>query len=253
MDNSEGCLKIHHAADLFPMMPDEELQELAADIAANLLMHPIVIDDEEQVIDGRNRLAACRIAGVEPRFEQLNGRDPLAYIVSVNLARRNLTKGQQAMALAMIYPDAEKGGRGKKSEARNSSETERFSSARLSQARSILRQSLPLAQAVLRGSLPFDEALAKAEELKQQSSSAEAKLARLRSAAPDLAARVADENLSVDEASAILRQREDDDRRMKADGRAAAESIVGFAAQVAAIHTAIEAGEDIRLKPKTLE
>jgi hypothetical protein len=40
---------------------------------------------------------------VEPRFEPLNGRDPVAYIVSANLARRNLTKGQQAMALAMIY------------------------------------------------------------------------------------------------------------------------------------------------------
>jgi hypothetical protein len=40
---------------------------------------------------------------------------------------------------------------------------------------------------------------------------------------------------------------------MKTDGRAAAESIFGFAAQVAAIHAAIEAGEDIRLKPSTLE
>jgi hypothetical protein len=65
-------------------------------------------------IDGRNRLAACKIAGVEPRFEKLNGADPAAYIVSSNLKRRNLKKGQQAMALAMIYPTPEKGGRGKK-------------------------------------------------------------------------------------------------------------------------------------------
>jgi len=36
----------------------------------------------------------------------LTGRDPLAFIVSAYLARRNLTKGQQAMAYAMVYPDS---------------------------------------------------------------------------------------------------------------------------------------------------
>ncbi len=33
---------------------------------------------------------------------------------TLNLQRRNLTKGQAAMALAMIYPEPEKGGRGNK-------------------------------------------------------------------------------------------------------------------------------------------
>ena len=144
-------MKIHAAADLFPMMPEEELQELARDIAANGLIHPIVLDDQKQVVDGRNRLAACKIAQVEPRFEQLNGRDPLAYIVSANLARRNLTKGQQAMALAMIYPDPEKGGRAKKSNAINSAVSAGFSSRRLNAARSVLRQSRDLAESVVKG------------------------------------------------------------------------------------------------------
>jgi hypothetical protein len=54
------------------------------------------------LIDGRNRLAACGLAGVEPRYERLVDQDPEAFIVSVNLARRNMSKGQQAMALAMI-------------------------------------------------------------------------------------------------------------------------------------------------------
>lgn len=56
-----------------------------------------------------------------------------------NLQRRNLTKGQQAMALAMIYPEPEKGGRGK-----NSSLSKGFSNARLSQARTA-RELLRLA------------------------------------------------------------------------------------------------------------
>ena len=84
------------------------------------------------------------------------GRDPLAYIVSANLARRNLTKGQQAMALAMIYPDPEKGGRGKNSKLKLP-----FSLMRLSQARSVLRSSRSLAEAVLKGTLPLNEAVEK--------------------------------------------------------------------------------------------
>jgi hypothetical protein len=61
------------------------------------------------LIDGRNRPAACRMAEVEPHFEWLNGRDAETLIVSANLARRNLNRGQQA--LAMIYPDPAKGGK----------------------------------------------------------------------------------------------------------------------------------------------
>ena len=38
----------------------------------------------QRLIDRRNRLAACKLAGVEPRFEQLNGRNPIAYIINAN-------------------------------------------------------------------------------------------------------------------------------------------------------------------------
>src|SRR6516165_3714670 len=50
----------------------------------------------------------------------------LAYIVSANLNRRNLTKGQQAMALAMIYPEPARG-RGKTDDAKKHAETSSFS------------------------------------------------------------------------------------------------------------------------------
>lgn len=164
-------MRIHPAADIFPMMSEDELQELASDIAANGLVHPIIVDDQKQVIDGRNRLAACKIAKVEPTFEQLNGRDPLAYIVSANLNRRNLTKGQQAMALAMIYPDPERG-RGKTDAARKGAESASFSYRRLKEARLLLHHSHGLAKDVTAGRLSLDEALAKVDEQKQQSSAA---------------------------------------------------------------------------------
>jgi ParB-like chromosome segregation protein Spo0J len=106
-------MDVHPIADIFPMMPEDELDDLAADIAQNGLIHPIVLDDDGRIVDGRNRFRACEKAGVEPSYASLNGHDAAAFIVSANLARRNLTKGQQAMVLAMIYPEPEKGGRGK--------------------------------------------------------------------------------------------------------------------------------------------
>jgi hypothetical protein len=88
-----------------PGTASDALAELADDILSNGLIHPIVIDADGVLIDGRNRLRACEIAGVVPTYQQLNGHDAAAFIVSANLARRNLSKGQQAVALALIYPD----------------------------------------------------------------------------------------------------------------------------------------------------
>jgi hypothetical protein len=138
------------------MMSELELADLAEDIKANGLVHSLIVDGE-LLIDGRNRLAACKLAGVEPRFEALNGRDPRALIASANLKHRHLTKGQLAMGYAFLYPDPEKGGRGKKK--KNSSETEGFSDTRLSYARTVLSFSEELAQSVFAGNTPLDQAL----------------------------------------------------------------------------------------------
>ena len=105
-------------------MTDDELAELAHDIKANGLLHPTVLD-ADVVVDGRNPFVHAR-AGVEPHFVQLNGQDARALIVSANIARRHLTKAQQAIALAMIYPEPDQRGRGKKSEATKYAESRVF-------------------------------------------------------------------------------------------------------------------------------
>ena len=58
-----------------------------------------------------------------------------------------MTKGQKAIALAFLYPEPEKGGRGKKSEAGEPAETAGFSTRRLNEAREVVRYSRALAEA----------------------------------------------------------------------------------------------------------
>lgn len=199
-------LPVHPAADIFPMMSEEELVDPAEDIKANGLVHPLIIDAAGQLIDGRNRLAACKLAGVEPRFEQLNGRDPLAYIASANLKRRNLAKGQQAMALAMIYPEPERG-RGKKDEAKKEAESASFSYRRVKVARQVLRFSRPIAETVIKG-CSLDEALAEVEKLRQFAEGKDKRIDLLRKGAPELAAMVDEDRLSLEGAITEMNRRE---------------------------------------------
>jgi hypothetical protein len=76
-----------------------------------------------------------------------------------------MTKGQQAMVLAMIYPEPERGGRGNKSALGKGSDSEPFlfSKARLSDARSVLRHSRVLAESVVKGAVSLDDALAQVD------------------------------------------------------------------------------------------
>ena len=43
-----------------------------------------------------------------PATRHLNGEDPTDFVFSQNIARRHMTKGQRAMAVAMIYPEPAK-------------------------------------------------------------------------------------------------------------------------------------------------
>lgn len=151
------AVPVHPAANVFPMLPDDELHELAEHIKAHGQQQPIVICNTESgtvLLDGRNRRAACKLAGVEPRHETYSGPDLVGYIVGANAKRRNLSKSQLAMAIAKCYPEPEKGGRGK----RNSLVAKWFSGALLSQARRVLRDRPDLAEKVLAGTWPLQAA-----------------------------------------------------------------------------------------------
>jgi len=91
--------KFHPAADIFPMLADEDLQALAEDIMAHGLQAPIELLDGK-IIDGRNRYRACRIVRVTPRMVRVTTKDPVAYVLSRNLHRRHLDTSQRAMVAA---------------------------------------------------------------------------------------------------------------------------------------------------------
>jgi hypothetical protein len=72
--------------------------------------------------------------------------------------RRSVTKGQRAMATAMRYPDAEKGG--KRVKGSSPVTGPEFSKQRLSEARAVLRHSRSQAESVVKGLTTLDTALA---------------------------------------------------------------------------------------------
>src|SRR5215831_4212019 len=191
------------------MLSDDELRDLADDIEANGLLHPIVLDDQGRIVDGRNRDAACRLKRIEPDYVTLNGHDPVAFILSQNIARRHLSKGQQALIVvrARIYEsymgqDEVAGAVG-------------LPQSLISQAGLILRWAPDIGEEVLGGTRPFDAALKEARDRKAAASSAEAQLKRLQAAAPDLATRVVDEHMDLAEAIGALkvRQQQEAERR----------------------------------------
>jgi hypothetical protein len=59
-------LKVHPAAELFPLLPEAELKELAADIEAHGLQNLVTVwrsDGSNYLLDGRNRLDALALLG----------------------------------------------------------------------------------------------------------------------------------------------------------------------------------------------
>jgi len=67
-------MPVHPSAKTFPMLAKDELQELANSIKEQGLNHPIVVKNNV-LIDGRNRLAACKLAGVKPTTAELGDQD----------------------------------------------------------------------------------------------------------------------------------------------------------------------------------
>lgn len=201
-------LQAHPVADLFPMLADDELAELAEDIKQRGLLHPIVLDVEGRVLDGRNRLAACRLVGIEPKFVTFDGDDADGYALAVNIQWRNLTKGQQAMVAARARLVSNHSVRSVANQAG-------VSHSRVVQASTVCEHAPDLVDAVIAGATGLDDAYKVARQRKTEADSLENQLARLRAEDPELAAKVVEGELTLAGAWAERKARRDEQERRR--------------------------------------
>lgn len=80
---------IHAACLAVPEIGQEDQLALEKDIAERGLLDDIVLTNEGELLDGRNRLIACWKASVEPRFTKTSA-DPFEFAYAKNIARRHL-------------------------------------------------------------------------------------------------------------------------------------------------------------------
>jgi hypothetical protein len=100
-------LRVHPAAELFPLLNKEDLRALADDIKAHGLQKPISVirdkDGSAVVLDGRNRLKALELLGEADiwvcggaMYDRVpDDTDPYAYVISANIHRRDLNGEQK--------------------------------------------------------------------------------------------------------------------------------------------------------------
>jgi N6-adenosine-specific RNA methylase IME4 len=95
--------KFHDVTKIFPLMTEEEFDDLKKDIEKNGLKESIWIDNFGNIIDGRNRDRACKEIGLEPQYRVYDGDSSiLDFVISMNFKRRNLTPTQKAFVAANI-------------------------------------------------------------------------------------------------------------------------------------------------------
>jgi hypothetical protein len=223
-------LPVHPVAALFPMMAEDELADLAEDIKTNGLVHPIVMGvwkdehDEPQygIIDGRNRHAACAVAGVEPITTDFTGDDPVAFIISSNISRRHMSTGQIAMTLALSArlnkadevlsgtarnpKSGPRGGRPKGGQ-RELARKAGIDHKRISEAALVIKYAEEMVEEVMANTCTLDSAYQAALRRREAKQWREDGMAKLRSSAPDLAQRVERGELNFDEACTLLTDR----------------------------------------------
>ena len=94
--------EFHEVVYIWPKMQPSEFIELVNDIKVNGLREPIWTY-QGKIIDGRNRYLACKEAGIEPRYQEWDGKGSLIlFVASLNQHRRHLDAGQRAMVAVGI-------------------------------------------------------------------------------------------------------------------------------------------------------
>lgn len=215
-------LKTHWVADMYPLN-DTDVAALAEDIKANGQVAPIKALKDGRIIDGRNRWLACQKAGVEPMIEVINpdGEEVpddklFALATSCNSMRRDMTTSERAVASAVawkrLFPEQGHGGDRKSNKNQSqkiafedfAKQSFKVNHLYAKQALAIANYSPELLEAA-KESLEGAYKTYQAEKLKRDE---DKRNRQLLVDHPDLKERVANGNLSAEEAIIIARKRD---------------------------------------------
>lgn len=107
--NEIGGIKIHPAANMFPMMSEEEFRTLKEDLKLRGLEKPIEVDEQGRITDGRNRWKALKELGEtswddlvkakQVKVNRKSEKEITAEVWSANFVRRHLTAEQKGAAI----------------------------------------------------------------------------------------------------------------------------------------------------------
>lgn len=111
-------MKFRPEAEVWPLMSDDQLKSLAADIDQRGQLNPIFLY-EGDILDGRNRwLAITRYCvNTKPKFDDAVTDSPIEFVVSLNEKRRHLSDSQRQLAAAKALPFYEDEANKRKAEA----------------------------------------------------------------------------------------------------------------------------------------
>lgn len=95
-------LEVHPAADAFPRMDAGVYKAFADHVRQNGLQQPIKLLGG-RVLDGRDRLRACKETGTSPKFENLpDDTDAYRYVAGSNLERKHWNDSQRGLIASRL-------------------------------------------------------------------------------------------------------------------------------------------------------
>jgi hypothetical protein len=207
---------VHPAAEVYPLLPKDRMNDLAESIKQHGMHFPIVMttgaDGEALLIDGRNRLAACGIAEVHPTIDwrEFEDDDAIRNFIYAASERRDISKGQRAMAAALIFPEGTRYKQGG-----SNVRTPDIKKTSLYEARTILKYQPDLQEHVMRGAepMPFSVAYGEAMAAKrviqagtERVNQIETHLESIREASEALAEQLESGHIELDEALAQAKE-----------------------------------------------
>jgi hypothetical protein len=95
---------VHPLCAVYPDYTPEALVELTCDVGAHSLRDPVTFTPDGRLLDGKNRVRACELAGVEITSDmtEVHHGDPLAFVISKNDQRRHMTEEQRRATRAKL-------------------------------------------------------------------------------------------------------------------------------------------------------